>query len=982
MIRRGLGAARRATAFVCDDRGEHKGQGLLLDLGGDEGAVVLTCHHVIAQVRPEDLRVRLPLADGTLGSPLEIAYDGRRSRPGRDAVVLRLVGSPAGEPEQESPLLHRLGPDEYDGALEATVLTHLSPDNFSATVRTSTRLEIDAGHGWPEVLKRYRLRAFRLADPSDSRPGISGGVTVCEGGVLGLAHFGRVEGGTHAREVYLVPLSAWAEGWPTLNDIIAPLVDRKLRGAATVRRGPDISVGIGEDVVVAGYRPDVYAGREVDEMARRALNERGGVIVVGRPLSGKSRLAVELLLEYPRSLVVMPRPHSPAPPEGFETSGFSDEEAILLLDDLHRTAKTSQTLAWRRVFEEATGRPCKVVCVTRDGADWRRVETEQRHLLEELGEGTMVFVSRVGEPGRQEGEDLSPDRGWQLAKELGMGAAEFGRRFDGTPGSLLLDLADMRRRYEVLRGEHRGGVSMARLLDSAKLLHRARLPALPYPLVRSVAERVRGVGPVDQEIWDALVRRTREEGFAELDEETRSIRFYAPYLERCVLYEPSREDLEGIAPLVVEAGDVVGLFFLGGFYGEILKDYDKVLSLSDRAIALDPSYVRSWYNKSYSLDKLGRHEEALEAISRALELDPGYSAAYYSKAWALHHLGRHDEALEAFREALRRGEGSYPAVVSMYLDGLSAALAELGYFYEAVLAGLRALSMYPPYKPVAGRLCTLLCAAGEPAYALEVAEEALDTDSEWSEAWFGKGLALEDLGREKEAMEAYNRAISLQRDHPEAWWKKGSLLLHMYERIKVSYGMTKVLGAEYVDALTRQLAQRALDAIDTAIQLGGDVAGNRMNRALALSCLGRYGQALEAIDGTIELEPTNPIVHHNKGYICVRARQYDEALDAFGHATWLAPSFLPAWWPMVLLLGGHFDRREETLAAVNHCLQLVPGDPLFCFARGCILAKMGRSQEARFWLRRAQGHEDVLPLPGISGGQRRSALDFLRTDAP
>ena len=352
--------------------------------------------------------------------------------------------------------------------------------------------------------------------------------------MLGLADFGRGENEHTAREDYLVPLSVWAEGWPALKDLIEPLVDGKLRGAATVKRSADLSVGIGTDVVVAGYRPKVYVEREVDDLARRALDERGGVVVVGRPLSGKSRLAVELLREDPRAVLVIPRLDSPAPPESFEASGFAGEDAVLLFDDLHRTAETFQTLAWRRAFEEATGRPCKVVCASRDGGDWRRVETEQGRLLQELGEEATVFASRVGEPSRQRGEDLPREQGRELADELSMGAAEFRRRFDGTPGSLLLDLDDMRRRYEGLREEHRGGVSMSRLLDSAKLLYKVRLPMLPHPLVRAVAERMRGSGPVDRETWEALVRRTREEGFAELDEETGDIRYYPPYLERCV----------------------------------------------------------------------------------------------------------------------------------------------------------------------------------------------------------------------------------------------------------------------------------------------------------------------------------------------------------------------------------------------------------------------------------------------------------------
>jgi len=50
------------------------------------------------------------------------------------------------------------------------------------------------------------------SDPSDAREGISGAVVVCEGGVVGLAHFGRAAGPRHEREDYLVPLRVWRVG--------------------------------------------------------------------------------------------------------------------------------------------------------------------------------------------------------------------------------------------------------------------------------------------------------------------------------------------------------------------------------------------------------------------------------------------------------------------------------------------------------------------------------------------------------------------------------------------------------------------------------------------------------------------------------------------------------------------------------------------------------------------------------------------------
>jgi hypothetical protein len=57
--RAGLDAARRSKVRICRRDGEHRGQGLLLNLDS-HGTIVLTCHHVIAPLEEEDLFIQIP----------------------------------------------------------------------------------------------------------------------------------------------------------------------------------------------------------------------------------------------------------------------------------------------------------------------------------------------------------------------------------------------------------------------------------------------------------------------------------------------------------------------------------------------------------------------------------------------------------------------------------------------------------------------------------------------------------------------------------------------------------------------------------------------------------------------------------------------------------------------------------------------------------------------------------------------------------
>ncbi len=356
--------------------------------------------------------------------------------------------------------------------------------------------------------------------------------------MLGLAHFSRGAGADFEREVYLVPLAVWAQDWPALGRLIEPLIDARLRAAATVKRAASLEVV--SDVVIARFRSDVYVEPPALAPARAALAARKGVMIVGRPKSGKTRLAWQLFQENPDALVIIPR--RGLPPESFEGSSFSGRAVILFFDDLHRGALTSDPLEWRARFDELSGGKCALICTCRDGADLRAAEGTSRmaELFSSLGRESFVFTSKSESGGR----DLTEAEGLHLADTMAMNREEFNRRFDGTVGSLTLDLSDMRQRYQRLREEFRGEVSMSRLLDSAKLLYEGSQPRLTMAAVRAVAERIRGDGTLSAEIRDALERRTRDEGFGRVDSASQQFQIYRPYLEECVDYAPSLNELE------------------------------------------------------------------------------------------------------------------------------------------------------------------------------------------------------------------------------------------------------------------------------------------------------------------------------------------------------------------------------------------------------------------------------------------------------
>src|SRR5262249_11494639 len=109
-------SAAASTAAINEGRNDGSvGQGLVIPAGHDEGeepeVFVLTCHHVIAPIDPEDVRVRIPGSHGELGDPLPAVLVQNASDFSSDRAVLRL----SLEVGPLQPTLYSLRPDLFVG---------------------------------------------------------------------------------------------------------------------------------------------------------------------------------------------------------------------------------------------------------------------------------------------------------------------------------------------------------------------------------------------------------------------------------------------------------------------------------------------------------------------------------------------------------------------------------------------------------------------------------------------------------------------------------------------------------------------------------------------------------------------------------------------------------------------------------------------------------------------------------------------------
>jgi hypothetical protein len=425
-------------------------------------------------------------------------------------------------------------------------------------------------------------------------------------------------------------------------------IDERLLARATVKPVEDLRPGLrGEnvDVVIADYRSDTYLERPSDIAAAQALGACAGIMVIGRPLSGKTRTAWEVMRHSPKSTVVIPRVDDPP---DFRSDGLRGKNVILFIDDLHLIAPTLDLNGWMNRLENAGVRSFRLICTSRDGTDWARVEEHLRQIVHRFGPNCRVYTSRSA----AKGSDVTVEEGKALAAmlNLNLADAEFARRFDGTPGSLTLDLAEMGQRYDTLSRERLDGVFGSLLINALKLLHTCGQPRLREDIARAVAETIRANQPLSNETWDVLKRRTEEEGFGIFVEG--EFRTYRPYLEsaECVSYEPSDEEIEALLPLLEARRDYEGLYYLGAESRETNVD------LAKRAYQASADGGFGWAanNLGTILWDEGNLAGAEVALNRAIELDADLAFGNLGKLLS-DHTDRAQEAENAFREGAARG---------------------------------------------------------------------------------------------------------------------------------------------------------------------------------------------------------------------------------------------------------------------------------------------------------------------------------------
>jgi len=181
------------------------------------------------------------------------------------------------------------------------------------------------------------------------------------------------------------------------------------------------------------------------------------------------------------------------------------------------------------------------------------------------------------------------------------------------------------------------------------------------------------------------------------------------------LPEISDEDLDLLEEYLEQANEL----FEEENYGEAISYYDQVLSI-------DSTDIDALNGKAFALDLIGIPEEAILYFDKVLSIDSSNKDALFGTALALENLGRDEEAISFYNKVLAiEIDEQLPQKISDEDSDL----------LEEYLEQAEELFEEESYQE-----------------AISYYDQVLEIDSTNNDAFLGKALALESLGRDEESL--------------------------------------------------------------------------------------------------------------------------------------------------------------------------------------------------------------------------------------
>lgn len=186
------------------------------------------------------------------------------------------------------------------------------------------------------------------------------------------------------------------------------------------------------------YNEKVFFNHSIYDQIADSIEQNQYTLIIGNPRSGKTRIVYDTLLKMEHGLVIWPQLH----PYIQQYTLPGHKSMIIVFDDLDDHFRKNPK-ATNRLLAFALRQGIKVVATCRTGPEFEYMRSKMNHDLFSEFRDVMFNIPRFKSSDNESLDDFLKDNKGSFKSSLNF--------FDGNIGSVVLDLEEMKKRYEKLK---------------------------------------------------------------------------------------------------------------------------------------------------------------------------------------------------------------------------------------------------------------------------------------------------------------------------------------------------------------------------------------------------------------------------------------------------------------------------------------------------------------------------------------------------
>jgi tetratricopeptide (TPR) repeat protein len=281
--------------------------------------------------------------------------------------------------------------------------------------------------------------------------------------------------------------------------------------------------------------------------------------------------------------------------------------------------------------------------------------------------------------------------------------------------------------------------------------------------------------------------------------------------------------------------------------------------LAEAVLESDPGMLQAWLAKGELSLLEGDGTAASEAGQRAIEIDPSDTRGHVLLGHALLEQGDREEGLAKLRQAVEMDGG---AISARY--ALATTLLRMGQLDEATVEFKRVLEYAPGHVSAMNNLANSYLYSGRYLDAVPLYQRALDLEPDEIVAT-NLGTAYYYLDQMEDSLAAYLRAEEIHPGHPTTQNNIGDVYAKLEDPGAAATWYT-----------------RAIESCEHRLAAGGDRSDLLGLKALLLAKVGRFDEAIGAIEEVLALTTAvadQPELLYSAAQIYALAGRRAEMLD-------------------------------------------------------------------------------------------------------